>query len=244
MRNGDLGETGQFWMEYMDRVWLVLSMNNAIKMNDYEGYKAALNNMPDLFFCSDQQNYARFLIYFGYFLEHIEETHPGSEKLLRAGAISVARSEIPGNRCHTDKTIEETAMRWLKSNSGSGTYSAGICGITSNYEASQHHILTAHAKGEFVEAMWNMTSGRDEHTEKQQRDLRPREITRSEEQVQQTVDAFQSFINPFQLETSQPLTSLTSGAAMPEEVRCDVLNALKNGQSQKEQFIRDRLFNP
>ena len=51
-------------------------------------------------------------------------------------------------RCHTDKTIEETAMKWLKSISGSGIYSAGISGITSNYEASQRHILTVHAKGE------------------------------------------------------------------------------------------------
>ena len=50
-------------------------------------------------------------------------------------------------RCHTDK-IEETAMKWLKSISGSGTYSAGISGITSNYEASQRHLLTVHAKGE------------------------------------------------------------------------------------------------
>ena len=118
---GSWEKTGQFWMEYMDCIWLVLSMNKAIKMNDYEGYKITLNNMPDLFFCSDQQNYARFITYLGYFLEHIEEMHPGSEKLLRAGAISVSRSNIPGNRCHTDKTIEETAMKWLKSNSGSGT---------------------------------------------------------------------------------------------------------------------------
>ena len=51
-------------------------------------------------------------------------------------------------RRHTDKTIEETAMKWLKSISGSGTYSAGISGITSNNEASQRHLLTVHAKGE------------------------------------------------------------------------------------------------
>lgn len=66
-------------------------------------------------------------------------------------------------------------------------------------------------------------------------------MTRSEKQVQQTVKAFQSFINPFQLGTSQPLTSLNSGAAMPEEVHFDVLNALKNGKTQKEVFIHDRL---
>ena len=39
-------------------------------------------------------------------------------------------------------------MKWLKSISGSGTCSAGISGITSNYEASQRHLLTVHAKGE------------------------------------------------------------------------------------------------
>lgn len=162
-------------------------MNRAIKINDYDGYKTAINIMPDLFFCWDQQNYARYLTYSGYFLEHIEKTLPGLEKLLRAGAISVARSHIPGNRCHTDKTTEETAMKWLKSKSGSGTYSAGICGITTNYEASQHHILTACAKGEFVEAMWNTISGQGELSDKQQRDLRPHKIPRPEEQVQQTV---------------------------------------------------------
>ena len=55
-------------MEYMDCTWLVLSVNKAMKMNDYEGYKATLNSMPDLFFCSDQQYYARFLTYLGYCL--------------------------------------------------------------------------------------------------------------------------------------------------------------------------------
>ncbi|CAJ1061366.1 hypothetical protein XNOV1_A041004 [Xyrichtys novacula] len=166
----------RFWLEYMDCVWRVLSINRAVKMNDFDGYKAVINAMPDLFVCSDQQNYARFLTYFGYFLEHIEETHPGAEKLLHAGAISVARSHIPGNRCHTDKMIEETAMKWLKSKSGSGTSSVGICGITSNYGASQRHILIAHAKGEFVEKMWNMVGCQSNHSENQQRDLRPREI--------------------------------------------------------------------
>ena len=29
-------ETGQFWVEYMDCICLVLSMNKAIKMNNYD----------------------------------------------------------------------------------------------------------------------------------------------------------------------------------------------------------------
>ena len=49
VRNGELGETGRFWLEYMDCIWLVLSLNNAIKTNDYDRYKSAINRMPDLF---------------------------------------------------------------------------------------------------------------------------------------------------------------------------------------------------
>ena len=240
VRDGLLGETGQFWLQYMDCVWVVLRLNQAVKENNYEDYKIIVNTMPDLFFAADQHNYARFLSYFSHFLRHIEETHPGAENLLRAGAISVARSYIPGNRCHTDKTIEETAMKWLKSNSGSGTYAAGISGITTNYAASQRHILAAHAKGEFVQALWKMVDAVPD-CEQKQRNLRPSQIARSEMQVQNTIAAFESFLNPFNLNPLQPLTSLASGAAMTADVREDALNALKKGESQKQVFIHERL---
>ena len=59
----------------------------------------------------------------------------------------------------------------------------------------------------------------------------------SEKQVQRTLDAFKSFINPFQLEKSQPLISLASGATMTEVVRSGVLKALRKGKFQKEDFI-------
>ena len=111
VRNGELGKAERFWLEYMDCFWLVLSLNNAINTNDYD--RSAISRMPDVFICGSQQNYARFLTYYGHFLKQIEKTHPGSEKLLRAGAISVARSQTPGNRRHTNKTIEETTMNRL-----------------------------------------------------------------------------------------------------------------------------------
>ena len=59
--------------------------------------------------------------------------------------------------------------------------------------------------------------------------------------MKRTVEAFQSFVNPFHLEISHQMTSLYS-AAMPEEVRHDVLNALKKGKAKKKVFIRDRLI--
>ena len=41
---------------------------------------------------------------------------------------------------------------------------------------SKLHILTAHTKGEFVEAMWNMVGRTCSNAERQERDLRPREL--------------------------------------------------------------------
>lgn len=73
--------------------------------------------------------------------------------------------------------------------------------------------------------------------EQKQRNLRPSQITKSEMQVQNTIAAFESFLNPFNLNPS----SLASGAAMSADVRKDVLNALKKGKSHKQEFIHDRL---
>ena len=49
VRNGELAETGRFWLQYMDCIWLVLSLNNAINTNDYDRYKSAISRVPDLF---------------------------------------------------------------------------------------------------------------------------------------------------------------------------------------------------
>jgi hypothetical protein len=52
------------------------------------------------------------------FLANIEISHPGATDLLKRGAISVARSFVPGNRCPVDTTIEETFMKHSKSHGG------------------------------------------------------------------------------------------------------------------------------
>ena len=142
-------------------------------------------------------------------------------------------------------------MTWLKSKSGSGTYSAGISGITSNYEASQRHISTAHVKGEFVEARWNMVDRTGSNAERQQRDLRPHEISRSEDQVKRTVEAFQSFANPFHLEIYQPdLRQVASPRTASRHLRSDYLfphsDAIFNGDDrwvpcENQQSARDEL---
>ena len=113
----------------MDHIWLVLSLIRAIKTNDFNLYAECLHLMANIFFSFDGQNYSRYLTYFSVFVANLDETHTGASELLKRGAISVARSFIPGNRCAVDKTMEETFIKHAKSRSGAGGSRTGISGI-------------------------------------------------------------------------------------------------------------------
>jgi hypothetical protein len=94
--------------------------------------------MYDLFFSFGGQNYAQYLTFFSVFLANIEISHPGATDLLKRGAISMARSFVPGNRCPVDKTIENFFMKHSKSHGGG---SGGLSGLLSNYDAYQRCVL-------------------------------------------------------------------------------------------------------
>ena len=143
---GSQGKAAQLWLTYMNHVSLVLSLLYAVKINDYYLYGACLSKMVDLFFSFDGQNYARYLCYFSLFLVNIVKTLPSAKELLKLGAISVARSFIPTNRCAVDKTIEEAFMRHAKSQAGQGRRGAGISGLLNNYEAYRRWAHAAHER--------------------------------------------------------------------------------------------------
>ena len=95
----------------MEHVRPILQLLEAVKTNNFFPYAGSIYEMTQLFFSIDGQNYACYLSYFSVFLANIDTSHPGDKDLIERGAISVARSFIPGSRCDVDKTIEETFMR-------------------------------------------------------------------------------------------------------------------------------------
>jgi hypothetical protein len=242
VRDGSLGKTGQFWMSYMDHVSLVLALIQAVKRNDFRSYCHCLFLMPDIFFSFGGQNYARYLTFFSIFMANIEETHPGATALLQQGAISVARSFIPGNRSAVDKTIEETIMKHAKSHGGAGGCGVGLSGILSNHEAYQRWVKTTHERTLYVDATFSMADMLSESTEgAKHRDLRPSEILRSEKSVLATCEAIKSFIDPFAVDDNDRLYNISSGAPVPAAIEADVMRAESVGKTAKEEFIKDRL---
>ena len=140
----------------MNHIWLVLALVQAVKTNDFLLYCHCLFQMSDIFFSFNGQNYARYLTFFSVMLANIEHSHPGARELLEHGAISVARSFIPGNRSAVDKTIEETIMKHAKSHGGAGGVGVGLSGIMTNYQAYQRWIKNTHERSQFVDATFAM----------------------------------------------------------------------------------------
>ena len=107
-------KTAQFWITYINDVWLALQLSENVKRNDFLLYVECIHCMPDLFFAYSGQNYARYLTMLSLFIANIDQTHPGALELLKLGAFSVAQSMVPGCCTDVDKTMEVTFMRHSK----------------------------------------------------------------------------------------------------------------------------------
>ena len=185
-----------------------------------------MSDMADLFFAYGGHNYARYLAWFSVFLQNIEATHPGATELLQRGVISVARSNIPGNLCATDKTMEETFMRFYKSKSGANP--VGLTGLLTNYKAYQRWIRTTSERALFYQGLLDMCgltqSESDSNTQKH-RETSQREIDKNEKAIQRVLSAFKGFLNPFDIDDKDHLYVISSGKQVPPEIERDVLRA-------------------
>ena len=251
IRNGHFGKTAALWMSYIDHVWLTLSLLQAVKTNNFTVYAQCISIMPELFFSFGGQNYARYLTYFSLFIANIEESHPGALDLLRRGAISVARSFVPGSRCAVDKTIEETFMKHSKSKGGSGSKGAGLSGLQTSYSACQRWTKSAKERAKYNQALLQFAGISDGgQSSLKHHDVRPSEIERTEKYVTKASEAFNCFNNPFQMPDDGKLYNISSGAPASDDVARDVLTAEVTGRKAKEDFIDSRLmknegfFNP
>ena len=174
-------------------------------------------------------------------MANIEESYPRSEVLLKRGAISVARSFIPGNRCAVDKTIEETFMKSAKSRGGMRSGGTGLTGITTNYNAYQKWVRTLHQRTWYTNATFHMADMPTESNERDKhKDLRPSEIRRRGRNVKSTIGAIESFLNPFKTDNRDKLYCISSGAPASTEIEIDVLGAKETGEKAKEEFIKER----
>ena len=242
VRDGELGKTAIFWMSFLDHARRVFMLLYAVKTNNFNLYHKCMGDMADLFFAFGGMNYSRYLAWFDVFLANIEVSHPGATQLLEKGAISVARSKIPGNLCAVDKTMEETFMKFAKSRCGAG--GAGLTGILENYGAYQRWIRTTSERTKYYQAtleMTGMSNETDSSKSGKHREQLPSEVKRSEAAVQRVIEAMQGFLNPFEVADREHMYILSSGNPVPSDIENDVLSAEEAGRLERDKFVSERL---
>ncbi|KAK3716608.1 hypothetical protein RRG08_039403 [Elysia crispata] len=82
VHHGQLGKTAQFWVKYMDKVWLLLRFLRATKTNNFMAHLQCLQELCALFFAMDHQNYARYASACLFSLINLPHSHPGADDLL------------------------------------------------------------------------------------------------------------------------------------------------------------------
>ena len=233
IRAGDHGQTAQFWVNYMDKVWLVLRFIRATKENDLDLHIACLAELCPLLFSYDHPNYARYVPAYYLLLLNLPKSHPGCEKLLQQNGLSVSRSDVQSSRTAVDMTIEQTINRHAKSH-------GGIIRFSRNFSAYFRWCVTRHTRATYVKATLDMAdmSPNDENVHK---DIRPSQIHATDDDVSKVLAVITGFINPFTVENKDALYCLSSGIQAPLDVVQDLLRADDVGQQAFKEFVHTRL---
>lgn len=107
-REGHLGDTAKFCMDYVARVNQFHIRNRAVREDDVDLFIYALTSVTDLFFATNRQNYARWMSRYQLDLMNLPATHPGLKEMLADGLFSIRRTDNQFSRLPVDLTLEQT----------------------------------------------------------------------------------------------------------------------------------------
>ena len=233
VRSGDFGKTQKFWVDYMDKIWLVLQFLRAIKLNHLDLHVACLYKLCPLFFSHDHPNYARYTTIYCLILLNLDMTHPGLKDLLKRNGFNVDRSGVPTSRNAIDITMEQTINRHAKSH-------GGIICFSRNYAAYYRWCMTRHSRAQYLQVTMEMVD-MDNTDSSSHKDIRKSEIQHSEADVRKVVDAISNFVNPSEVKNKDLLYCISSGSPAPADVEEDLFSADMSGNKARDEFIEDRL---
>ena len=236
-RQGALGSTCQFWIQYQTCVWTLLSFLKAIKENDIPAYMSLLRQMCPLISAADRLHYARYLPMYYTQLSLLMSDCPEAYDLLKANSLTVSRSSVPACCNAIDQTIEQTINRSAKT-------SGGIIGFSRNVNAYYRWCLTRHKRAQFVEAT-KQRVGMSYNSAEVNSSCRNAELKHIQKDVRKVCEAFHNFLNPVTCSSSEAdhqLFCLSTGQPATEDISDSLLSYTARGEAATQVFINDRLI--
>lgn len=233
-REGVHGATAQFWMLYIDLVENYQLLSRAIRTNDFDLYVYCLFEITDIYFAMNHPNYARYMLLYGLRLLNINSTHPGAKEMLEGGALSIRRSSKSFTRSAIDIALEQTV------NANAASRKCGITALTSSEEGRHCWMLTQSARSEVIGNLLSMANLRKKEDCIQE--LTNNRIRRDNEDQKKVMWQINETMNPFSGDhEDQNLYCLTTGKAVSESVKNDLLGCKKMGHMRCETFKKECL---
>ena len=232
LRNSN-GPLSSFWMSYIDLVGgILLGLIRASREGDWNLHMTSVRSMISWCFAYDRQNYARYLSVYYAEMSQLSTEHPDVLNHFLAGEFSVQiGASNPFGRIPMDQTIEETANRDTKIAGGIRKYSLKP-GAVSRF------FLTAEYRSSFLHQLREVLSiGKTDcgHVE-----LQNSRIKKDELAVNAVVETLHNWVNPFEAERDE-LVSLSSAAAVTDEITADLTKAEELGEAAYQTFKTERL---
>ncbi len=131
-------------MCYVQLVHLFLLFSRACKTNDVDLFLHGLGHMLPVFFAGNRPNYARWMVRYHLNLVNMDKTHPGVQRVLENGALSVRRTKKTFSRTPVDMTLEQTV------NADAASRLTGVGSFTQSESARKRWMVTRSVRS----SMW------------------------------------------------------------------------------------------
>lgn len=222
--NGDLSA---FWMSYIQLVGdVLLGLIQASREGNWQLHLFAIRQMIPWCFAYDKMNYARYLPAYYAQMTTLEVDHPEVYQSFMEGQFSVQLAgDNPFGRLPVDQTTAVTVNKDTK-------IAGGVTNFSLKTQAVNRFYLTAEFRSAFLGQLRDMVQVRRlsfHHDEMQ----KPR-IIKDEVDIKAVENLIQSWNNPFA--ESQNLVSISTAKEAPDDVKNDLMCALKIGEEAYQLF--------
>lgn len=225
------GKTAKYYVIYIDLIINYHMLTRSIRTGNFNLLKYVIPRINNLFFVTNQVNYARWLLKYYDNLLLLDTTHPDIFEAFKQGLLGSKRTSNPFSRMPYDLTLEQTY------NADAARRLTGITQFTNSYSARERwarsHDLRSTVTSHVLEKI-GLKKNEDVKS-----DLQPHQITKDTQQLVRFIEHLKKNINPFNSEELDKnfLFNISTGRAAPTEVAEFLLNIDQNGSELKEKFI-------
>ena len=219
----------------LEAIQIMLENIRAERSGDWKGHLASQANMLPYFFCTNKQNYSRWLPV--YLLEMLVDLPEELEAKFEAGEFTFRICPNASfNGIWTDMAVEKTVIRDSKSDSG-------IVGVTRRKGALLRWYLSRHIMGNYSEVVKHR-AGLIHSEEDPVIKVSDSSLQKDEDDVKTLMNHIHSSMsNPFALDTDNEgvLINISTGLQATDEVKDSLLEAVETGKAKLESFVRSNL---